>query len=159
MAYARHRKQAMTFLASGAPTLIHHDCHPGNLFWQETEPGFLDWQLVRIGEGVSDMAYFLATALEPDMRRNHEQIFLETYLTTLAEQGVGKLDKNQLMARYRAHIAYALEAMIVTLAVGGLMPLASNLELIRRAAQAAKDHDVFSELPIGKRAKAVKRFG
>ena len=38
--YARNRKAIMRFLSVGTPTLIHHDCHPGNLFWQHDEPGF-----------------------------------------------------------------------------------------------------------------------
>ncbi|NOT12686.1 MAG: phosphotransferase [Methylococcaceae bacterium] len=148
MQYSRCRKQAMNFLSAGAQTLIHHDCHPGNLFWNQSQPGFLDWQLVRIGEGISDVSYFLATALDPEIRRQHEHRLLDTYLQILIEKGNTTFNKDSLLLRYRAHLAYALEAMMVTLAVGGLMPLESNLELIRRTAQAVEDHDVFSVLPI-----------
>lgn len=148
MRYAKNRKQAMSFLSAGIQTLIHHDCHPGNLYWNQSNPGFLDWQLVRIGEGVSDISYFLATALDSETRRRHENDLLDTYLQILIEKGIKALDKPSLMQRYRAHLAYALEAMIVTLAVGNLMPLASNLEFIRRTAKAVEDHDVFSILPI-----------
>jgi hypothetical protein len=38
--------------------------------------------------------------------------------------------------------------MVVTLAVGGLMDLDSNLELIRRTAAAVDELDAFSALPI-----------
>jgi hypothetical protein len=37
--------------------------------------------------------------------------------------------------------------MLLTLAVGGMMKLESNLELIRRAARAVQDLDSFSVLP------------
>jgi hypothetical protein len=148
MRYARHRKKAMSFLSAESQTLIHHDCHPGNLFWDQSHPGFLDWQLVRIGEGVSDISYFLATALDPEIRRSHEHSLLDVYLQILLENGVTGIDRHGLLQRYRAHLAYAFEAMILTLAVGGLMPLASNLELIRRTAKAVEDHDAFSVLPI-----------
>ena len=37
--------------------------------------------------------------------------------------------------------------MIVTLAVGGMMQLESNLEMIQRAAVAVEDHDTFAMLP------------
>jgi hypothetical protein len=37
---------------------------PAIFFGTDSEPGFLDWQLVRMGEGVGDVAYFLATALD-----------------------------------------------------------------------------------------------
>ncbi len=32
MAYACNRKTMMKFLSTGTQTLVHHDCHPGNLF-------------------------------------------------------------------------------------------------------------------------------
>jgi len=38
--------------------------------------------------------------------------------------------------------------MIVTLAVGGMMNLESNLELIRRTATAIEDLEAFAAIPI-----------
>lgn len=144
--YARYRKKMMRFLSSAQPTLVHHDCHPGNLFWHNNQPGFLDWQMVRVGEGISDVSYFLATALDPESRRQHELDLLTNYHELMATNHSVKTDFNSLFNRYRAHLAYPFEAMIVTLAVGGMMPLDSNLELIRRAAQAVEDHDTFAIL-------------
>jgi aminoglycoside phosphotransferase (APT) family kinase protein len=134
----------MQLLAGGPRTLVHHDLHPGNLFWQQSQPGFLDWQLVRIGEGIGDVAYFLATALAPDTRRRHETRLLARYHQVLAEHQVAAPDFTKLLQRYRAHLLYPFEAMVVTLAIGRLMPLESNLELIRRAATAVEDHDAFA---------------
>jgi thiamine kinase-like enzyme len=146
--YAKQRRNMMAFLSDAPQTLIHHDCHAGNLFWRNNnEVGFLDWQLVRLGEGVSDVAYFLATALEPQTRRLHEENLLNLYAKTLNQHGIANASKESLMPRYRAHCVYALEAMLVTLAVGGMMKLESNLELIRRAASAVQDLDSFSVLP------------
>lgn len=143
LAYARQRKAIMQFLSHGTPTLVHHDCHPGNLFWQNGQPGFLDWQMVRIGEGIGDVSYFLATALAPDVRRQHEMALLKHYHAVMATKSKVETDFNQLLTRYRAHLAYPFEAMVVTLAVSGLMQLDSNLEMIRRAAIAVADHDAF----------------
>lgn len=145
--YARNRKAIMQFLATETPTLVHHDCHPGNLFWHNGEPGFLDWQMVRLGEAVSDISYFLATALAPELRRTHEMVLLTRYHEVLLQSNATKLDFNGLYQRYRAHLAYPFEAMVVTLAVGGMMQLDSNLEMIRRASLAVQDHDTFSCLP------------
>lgn len=147
--YAKHRRAAMRFLSKRPQTLTHHDCHPGNLFWNASRPGFLDWQMVRIGEGISDVAYFLATALAPETRRLHEAELLAGYARTLANNGIIAPDSIELRRRYRAHLVYPFEAMVVTLAVGGMMDLDSNLELIRRTAAAVADLDAFSELPIG----------
>jgi hypothetical protein len=144
MHYARRRTDAMRFLAQGPRTLVHHDLHPGNLFWHRSQPGFFDWQLVRIGEGIGDVAYFLATALTPETRRIHEASLLARYQQVLEDNGVAALDSTKLFQRYRAHLTYPFEAMVVTLAVGGMMDLQSNLELIRRASAAALDHDAFA---------------
>lgn len=146
--YAGNRHQLMRGLSSGPKTLVHHDCHPGNLFWTSSQPGFLDWQLIRLGEGIGDVAYFLATALEPECRRAHEKQLLSLYLATLAQHGVKGLDQNREFLRYRAHLAYPLEAMILTLAIGDMMEFRSNLELIRRASAAAEDHDAFAALAV-----------
>ncbi len=144
MRYARQRRQVMRWLADGSRTLIHHDMHPGNLFWQQSQPGLLDWQLVRIGEGISDVAYFLTTALTPKTRRTYEPSLLARYQQILADHQITGLDATTLGQRYRAHLLYPFEAMVATLAVGNMMAMESNLELIRRTASAVEDHDAFS---------------
>jgi Phosphotransferase enzyme family len=145
--YARYRKQIMQFLSKGEPTLVHHDCHPGNLFWHDGQPGFLDWQMVRIGEEVSDVSYFLATALRPETRRMHELGLLSKYHEIMTANRSTNTDFNDLLNRYRAHLVYPFEAMVITLAVGGMMQFESNLEMISRAALAIEDHGTFAILP------------
>jgi Ecdysteroid kinase-like family len=142
LTYAANRRRLMRFLADGSQTLVHHDCHPGNLFWTKSaQPGFLDWQLVRMGEGVSDVAYFLATSLDPVSRREYEKQLLSVYLTQLVKHGVEDFDEHQLFQRYRVHLSYAFEAMVVTLSIGGMMDLDANLEQVRRVTAAVDDHD------------------
>lgn len=146
LTYAENRRYVMRFLSKTAPTLVHHDCHPGNLFWQDGQPGFWDWQMVRIGEGIGDVSYFMATALEPELRRQIETDLLLRYHTIVAERKQWKTGFKHLFQRYRAHLSYPFEAMVVTLAVGGLMQLDSNLEMIKRSAVAVTDHDSFGIL-------------
>ncbi|WP_446809176.1 hypothetical protein ACH50O_18255 [Methylomonas sp. 2BW1-5-20] len=43
---------------------------------------------------------------------------------------------------------YAVEAMIVTLAVGGMTELSSNIELLKRISVAVNDHDSLSALSV-----------
>ena len=148
--YAANRQRIMQMLAANPQTLIHHDCHPGNLFWTEAGPGFLDWQLVRLGEGVSDVAYFLATALTVEDRRRYEMELLRLYFDLLAES-TNLLSEQHFYQRYRMHLSYAFEAMIVTLAIGGMMELASNLALIQRASAAVIDHASFAALGYAKK--------
>lgn len=145
--YAKNRKAVMKFLSGAPTTLLHHDCHPGNLFWHDDRPGFLDWQMVRIGEGVSDISYFMATALEPEIRRACERELLMEYHRIMCANSSFQYEFDYLFERYRAHLVYPFEAMVVTLAVGGLMELKSNLAMIRRSAQAVEDHNTFALLP------------
>ncbi|CAH2032183.1 protein of unknown function [Trichlorobacter ammonificans] len=102
---------------------------------------------MRLGEGIGDIAYLLTTTLAPGLRRQHEAALLAQYAETVRAQGVRGLS-DDLMTRYRAHCCYTFEAMVVTLAIGGMMELDSNLELIRRTSIAVKDLDCFAALPL-----------
>lgn len=147
--YARQRHRIMQFLSSGPHTLVHHDCHPGNLFWKDAlTPGFLDWQMVRSGEGISDIAYFMATALEPEIRREQEESLLAIYAGELENHGIGEIHAAHLLQRYRAHLIYPFEAMILTLAVGGMMRHESNIVLLRRTVAAVADSGTFQMVKL-----------
>ena len=146
--YAHNRRKAMRFLAQESQTIIHHDCHPGNLFWHDEKPGLLDWQMVRMGEGIGDIAYFLATSLEPASRKANETQLIAHYIENLKNNGISNINSEQMLKRYRAHLTYPFEAMLVTLAVGDMMDLKANLTLIERATAAIEDNNAFSALPL-----------
>lgn len=144
--YAKKRREIMCFLNNTPQTLTHHDCHPGNLFWQQDGTiGFLDWQLVRIGDGIGDLAYLLTTTLSSENRREHERSLLAHYAAVLSENNVDQ-PLAALFDRYRAHCCYAFEAMVITLAVGDMMKFDNNLELIRKTATAVHDLNCFTAL-------------
>ena len=65
---------------------------------------------------------------------------------------IPQAQREALGRRYRCHLVYPFEAMIATLAVGGMIPRATNLELIRRTAAAAIDHGAFEIRPVVERA-------
>jgi len=96
---------------------------------------------------VEQLAYFLATALHPETRRLHEANLLSSYVQILMNNGVAEIDLASQLQRYRAHLVYPFEAMLVTLAIGGMMDLESNLELIRRTGTAVEDLDAFAVMP------------
>lgn len=146
--YARHRRKNMQFLAQETQTITHHDCHPGNLFWHDQKPGLLDWQMVRIGEGISDIAYFLATSLCPETRRESEIGLITHYIKHLTSLGVSEINLEKTIQRYRAHLVYPFEAMLVTLAVGDMMELEANKTLIERTAKAVSDNTAFSAIQL-----------
>jgi hypothetical protein len=86
--YAVRRTPTLRRLDRGPRTLLHHDCHPGNLArFPDGRVVLFDWQLVRAGPWASDVAYLLATSLSTDVRRAHERRLVECYLDALLAAG------------------------------------------------------------------------
>ena len=142
--YARNRRAAQEAMCAGPTTLIHNDCHPGNQYVAaDGRPGLIDWQLCRAGPWARDVAYLLATSLDPETRNSSERDLLAGYLNQL---GPVAPNIEEAWLAYRRNVVYALEAMLVTAAVGVMMPKSTSLTLVNRAAEAAADLDSFSAL-------------
>lgn len=142
--YARNRRVAQESMSAGPTTLIHNDCHPGNQFVAaDGRPGLIDWQLCRAGPWARDVAYLLATSLDPETRRSTEHSLLADYLSQL---GPVAPSFEEAWLAYRRNVVYAVEAMLVTAAVGVMMPRSTSHVLVNRTATAAADLDSFGAL-------------
>lgn len=140
--YASRRRSVQHHLRRGPRTLTHHDCHPGNVFFTPTgAAGLLDWQLVRTGSWASDVAYLLATALTVADRRAQEDDLIARYLQALPAAIRPKRELAQELIR--GHYVYALEAMVLTLGLGPLMPRGNIDALLERTAMAVVDAESF----------------
>jgi aminoglycoside phosphotransferase (APT) family kinase protein len=147
--HARRRRSHMRALTAGPRTVVHADCHPGNIaFTRETPPHAVlcDWQMVRTGSWARDVAYFLATGLDAPVRRSHGEALFDRYLEGLAAAGGPTLDRRQADVVRRAHTVVAFEAMVVTIGVGGLMRADVIEALVARTARAVIDDDAFAAL-------------
>jgi hypothetical protein len=145
--YALRRTPMLRRLDRGPRTLVHHDCHPGNL--AQAPDGrvvLFDWQLVRAGPWASDVSYLLATSLPPDDRRAHEAQLIEHYLDALANAGGRPPAWAPAWRAYVINLVYPLEAMVVTLALGAMQPAAFVGPVVARAAAAVADHGAFAAL-------------
>ena len=110
-------------LREGPRCLTHNDFRPDNMMFATAAGGrpltVLDWQSFAYGVGATDVAYFLAGALAPDVRRAAEPELLALYHATLVAEGVAGYDAEAL-ARDYARGGYLLfltaffAAMIVT---------------------------------------------
>jgi hypothetical protein len=69
---------------------------------------------------------------------------LAHYQHSLVANGVTTVETKVLYQRYRAHLTYPFEAMIISQAIGGMMAPESNRILIQRVAAAVEDHDAFA---------------
>ena len=146
--YARHQRIADERLTEPPHTLVHNDCHAGNLaFGAEDHPVFLDWQMVRAGQWARDVAYFCTLALDPDDRRSGEELLLDRYRRRLRAAGGPHLDPDEAREAYRRHAAYALEAVIVTLALG-VAPREAIDTWLARATAAVEDLESFEALHL-----------
>ncbi|HWF75545.1 MAG TPA: phosphotransferase [Caulobacteraceae bacterium] len=110
-------------LREGPRCLTHNDFRPDNMMFATAAGGrpvtVLDWQSFAYGVGATDVAYFLAGALAPDVRRANEAELLALYHRTLLAEGVRGYEMDAL-ARDYARGGYLLfltaffAAMIVT---------------------------------------------
>jgi aminoglycoside phosphotransferase (APT) family kinase protein len=86
------RLPAFRALFKGPRCLIHNDFRPDNMMFATPRGGrpvtVLDWQSVALGAGPVDLAYFLAGALAPEVRRAHETELLSRYHQGLQRLGV-----------------------------------------------------------------------
>lgn len=126
-------------LATDAPTLLHGDPHLGNLYFDATTPGFLDWQVVRKGHGLRDVAYFLVLSVDGDTRRANQEDYIGAYVEELASRGGARLTVDEAFLRYRREASYAWIAAVVTTGLGGLQAAAIAATGLRRAAAAVDD--------------------
>ena len=116
----RHRADIFRHLASPPQTLVHWDYQLDNLFFATPEGGVpfavVDWQFVRRGRGIWDVAYFLCQNLEPDDRQAIEMDLLHAYHQILLDSGVQGYPFRQCLHDYRLCLLQRLGALISTIA-------------------------------------------
>jgi aminoglycoside phosphotransferase (APT) family kinase protein len=123
----------------GPQTLLHGDPHIGNTYvLPDDGVGFLDWQVVRSGNPVLDLGYFVQGALTIDDRRDAEMDLVDTYLDALDLPAGGSPTREEVRRRYRASAAYGLAIWLATAASSWQRPEVS-LALAERYAAAFVD--------------------
>lgn len=99
------RWTTMAQLHDGPRCLTHNDFRPDNMMFGTAAGGHpvtvLDWQSFAYGAGATDVAYFLAGALAPDVRRAFEPELLGLYHAHLTSLGVGGYSSEDLKRHYR----------------------------------------------------------
>ena len=135
-------------LDRGRHTVLHGDPHPGNWYVDGDRLGLLDWQAIRRGDPLRDVAYFLVLGLDPSDRREHERSLLGGYADALAQHGGPDLTPDGAWERYRSMVAYPYVAATFTAGFGGLQHDDTALEGLRRAATAIDDLDSAAALGL-----------
>ena len=81
-------------LAKPPITLQHGDMRLDNMFFEPTgEVRLIDWQIIRAGRGAYDLAYFIATSLPSESRREWQSELVGNYVDALKARGIVGYDE------------------------------------------------------------------
>jgi hypothetical protein len=129
-----------------APCLIHGDFRLDNMLFGikgGAEPiAVLDWQTVAIGDGLTDIGYFLGCGVGSALRRPHEKELLSLYAESMAQRGV-KLETGDLMDQYRIGALHGVSTAVFSSAnvVRTDRGDENFLSMARGACELVRDHD------------------
>ncbi len=125
--YARVLPACIDQHSTGPQTLIHGDFRADNFaFTADSEnEGFIlfDWQVVRRARGARDLAYFLASSLSTERRRETGSSLVELYHETLVAHGVKDYSSHDLARDLRRGLGAPLSTTVVAL---GLLDFSSE---------------------------------
>jgi len=125
-------------------TLLHGDSHAGQTYHTaDGRMGLTDWQATMQGGWSYDVAYFIASACEPDDRREWETELLELYLEELATHGGKAPDLEEAFLRFRQSLLYPYSAWAFTIGRAFYQPKMQpdhiSLAIIERLSTAIDD--------------------
>lgn len=98
-------------------TVQHGDFRLDNLLFGAPRVAVLDWQTVRIGPGLADLAYFIGSGLLPEDRRDAEKFLVASYRSALRHAGV-ELAPDECWDGYRR---YAFDGLVMAIAASMLV--------------------------------------
>lgn len=105
-------------LAGPPHTLLHGDYRLDNLFFgadgADADLYVIDWQAVAVGNGLSDVAYFLVGSLDPPAAAAAGENLLRTYHSTLVEHGVRDYGFDDCLRDFElARVLVMLRAVVI----------------------------------------------
>lgn len=131
-------------------TLAHADLHLGNIV-ADVEPErpvtLIDWQTAMVTGGVTDLTFFLGTALTPESRARHETDLVTRYTSRLREHGVAADELAHVGEDYVTSLMWWMAMLSNNLAHLAPPEELTRRELssmVERLHQAALDHDAFN---------------
>ncbi len=101
----------------GPWSVLHGDFRLDNLLFGGPRVAVVDWQTVRIGAPLCDVAYFIGSALHSEDRRAHEADLVEAYRVALAGAGV-ELPSGTCWEGYRR---FSFDGLIMAIAASMLV--------------------------------------
>ncbi|GAB2665528.1 phosphotransferase family protein [Nocardia goodfellowii] len=129
-------------------SLLHGDYRLDNLLVDTTDNTVtvVDWQTLSVGLPARDLAYFLATCLQPALRREHERRLVADYHAALRRRGVLDYSDNECWTDYRFGL---LQVPLIT-TLGFAFSAETDrgddmvLTMLSRGCRALRDHETFA---------------
>lgn len=101
-------------LATGPTTLTHGDYRADNiLFGDDGSLALLDFQLIGVGSGAYDLAYFVTQSLDAAVAADHEKALFRRYAEALVAAGVPESETTQLWDDYRTAALFCLAYPVI----------------------------------------------
>lgn len=137
-------------LAAKPRTISHGDYRLDNLFFGTPEGGapitVIDWQIMSIGRGAFDFAYFMTGTLPPAERKAKENDLLKMYHDILVDRGVKDYSFDQLWEDYRVSTLFCWLYAVIVL---GTMDIANERGLALFTANLERNVAALTDLKAG----------
>lgn len=131
--------------------LIHGDFRLDNMLFDikgGTEPiAVLDWQTVALGNGLTDIGYFLGCGIGEEMRRSHEAELLDLYCSEMTARGV-PMTRDSVWNDYRLGGLHGISTAVFSAAYVERTPRGDEnfLSMARGACDLALEHNSLGAL-------------
>ena len=145
---------------AGPMTMVHGDLRAANLFFgtgATPELALIDWQGCGLGNGLTDLAYFMVFCLDTPVRQCIEQEMLEEYHATVVSMGAKDFTLEDCRNSYRQSMLTVFMICLLSCSIGLSDPsLRSQVRaLLDRCLTAIHDLDATEFLP----ARSERQFG
>jgi aminoglycoside phosphotransferase (APT) family kinase protein len=137
-------KQLARRFEGNSATLLHGDCHAGNLYLTSEGPGLTDWQLIQHGNWAQDVAYHICSVLPEQVAEREERALLQHYLDCVHQHGGSAPQLDQAWEDYRAAQIYGFYHWAITTRVD---PEIVNVA-VQRLGSGIERHDTYALLGL-----------
>lgn len=129
--------------------LVHGDYRLDNLLFADGVCRVVDWQTVSWGPALYDLSYFVAGAMEPAARREHEEGLVRAWHEEAVAQGVRTLTWEHCWEEYRRQSFGGILMAVVASMVVERTPRGDDMFMatLARHAQQVLDLDALALLP------------
>ena len=151
--YGDHMPSIARQMGQCPQTILHGDYRLDNLFFGRSSQGpdfaVVDWQLLKQGPSMCDVAYFIYGNLDVETRQSVEVHLLHRYHVALNEHGVRDYSFAQCLTDYRLSLLYAINVFVE---MGAFVNFASKrkaellVSMVERMTAILQDHGIESLL-------------